>query len=162
MSNYLTLTAEDYSENEPASDTARQKPRIRGQDGEGNGAFGASRERRDGTRYSHAGVDFINGPGAPVYALNDGEFRWAHAPYPEDSRFTGLNIKDTNGNTNLYFYVKPSIKPGTQVKKGDLIGYNQDLRLKYSDKMTNHFHFEVRENGDKNKIIDPLKYLGWK
>ena len=135
--------------------------KIRGNDGHGlgSGTFGAS---RDGGARRHSGIDIVCKPGEPVRALNDGKYMYPHAPYINDPSYTGLSVKDFNGNTNLYFYVKPAINPGDIVKKGQIIGCAQDIAKKYSPKMTPHYHFEVRDKTwtrTNPAVKDPTKYL---
>ncbi len=128
--------------------------KIRKSDKMGSGNFGSS---RDGGIRKHNGIDIVNEPNFPVYALHDGIYTRQNQPYKKDFSYTGLDIKDINGNTNRYFYVTPTISIGANVQKGDIIGYSQNISAKYSPDMTNHYHFEVRDNN--NKVINPNVYL---
>ncbi|MCL1892244.1 MAG: peptidoglycan DD-metalloendopeptidase family protein [Alphaproteobacteria bacterium] len=131
---------------------------IRKQDDQGNGEYGKS---RDGGIREHTGIDIISKPGAPVYALKDGKYMHEHRPYTNDPNYNGLNIKDSVGNINLYFYVTPAIVPGTNVNQGDLIGYTQNIADKYPG-ITSHYHFEVRTpewTRENRETINPKEYL---
>ena len=138
---------------------------IRKQDIHGNGAYGVS---RDGGTRKHDGIDIVSKPGDPVYALYDGKFERISNPYDADKRpelkeYTGLAIRDTNGNLNIYWYVDPVImKRGDSINKGIIIGYTQD-RAKMSPGMTNHYHFEVRTSDyhpiDNRETLSPMEYL---
>ena len=117
----------------------------------GSGAFGAS---RSGGR-THYGIDIAAAPGSPIYALRGGAYTRQNQPYAGDARYTGMDIKEADGNINKYFYVTPLISIGTAVSKGDLIGRAQDIAAKYPG-MDNHFHFEVRNGG---KALNPFELL---
>ncbi|MCL2439440.1 MAG: M23 family metallopeptidase [Alphaproteobacteria bacterium] len=137
----------------PANKKEKEKePKIRKPDRQGRGNFGAP---RSGGR-EHAGIDIASEPGEPVYALSGGTYTRQNKPYADDPRYTGLDIKDDDGNTNKYMYVTPIIPVGTEVKEGDLIGRTQPISDKY-ECMGNHYHFEVRDT--ENNAIDPDEYL---
>jgi murein DD-endopeptidase MepM/ murein hydrolase activator NlpD len=119
----------------------------RGCDPKGCGHFGASR----GTR-KHMGVDFVTLPNEPILAPISGKV--TALPYASsDLIHRGIEIISGNQEHQL-FYLKPIVKVGQSVSKGQIIGYADDIRLKYGSTMTNHVHHEVKENG---KFIDPTK-----
>jgi hypothetical protein len=125
---------------------------IRKPDKWGDGAYGA---RRDEGRRRHSGVDIATAPGAPVHALCDCEYVRQNRPYASDASYVGMTMRDAQGRTIKYFYVRPAIQIGAHIICGDMIGHAMDISKKYPG-ITNHYHFEVWENG---KTIDPLKYL---
>ncbi|MHA1575263.1 MAG: M23 family metallopeptidase [Alphaproteobacteria bacterium] len=128
--------------------------KIRGVDAYGSGAFGASRKRKDGTRYKHQGIDIISKPNDKIKALTDGKFIRKVDPYG-NGKFSGFLIEDKQKNLQKIFYVLPIISIGTKFKKGKIIGIAQDIAG--NKNMTNHYHFEVR-NKDK-KLLNPNQFL---
>lgn len=126
--------------------------KFRGEDPYGSGAFGAPRDK--GTR-KHQGVDVITEPGESVLSPINGEVTRFPFPYGDDLRFTGIEIKNETYTVKM-FYVTATVKAGTKVNKGTKIAVAQDLKSKYPNGITNHAHFEVRENKTGN-IINPTK-----
>ncbi|HEX4856492.1 MAG TPA: M23 family metallopeptidase, partial [Limnobacter sp.] len=94
-----------------------------------------------------------------VYSPISGKVVRITLPYKSDNRYKGLVI-DGSGQFQGYsvklFYLDP-IKEiaGKAVKKGELIGFAQDLTVKYKG-IGNHIHFEVTVNGVS---IDPSRFL---
>ncbi len=127
---------------------------LRGVDSYGSGAFRARRKNKNGKIYFHQGVDIKIKTGEKVYALMSGKFIRKTDPYG-NGKYSGLLIVDKQGNTQKYFYVYPVVKINSFIKKGDLIGFSQDISR--NRKMINHYHFEVR-NRDK-KLLNPHKFL---
>ncbi len=128
--------------------------RIRGVDAYGSGKFGASRKRKDGTRYKHQGIDIITKPNDKIKALTDGKFIRKVDPYG-NGKFSGFLIEDKQKNLQKIFYVLPMILVGAVFKKGDIIGTAQDIAGR--KKMTNHYHFEVRNK--YKKLLNPNQFL---
>lgn len=118
----------------------------------GCGHFGAHRSAHPDK--PHQGQDFLIAPGAAVFAPISGKIRIAQ-PYATDNRFGGVEIKG-----NVYavkvFYFSPTVSGGDIVKAGDLIGYAQNLGIKYGSVVPNHLHVEVRRAG---MVTDPSPYF---
>lgn len=121
--------------------------RMRGQDGQGFGYFGASRS--GGTR-THEGIDFVCSPGDVVLAPISGTVERYANPYATDSRFGGILISG-DGIAVKMFYLSPKVPVGAKVRRGQQIGIAQDISIKYPG-ITKHIHMEVFEGG---KLVDP-------
>lgn len=114
-------------------------------DAMGYGHFGAPRGNR-----LHMGIDFITIPGEAILSPVSGKV--TALPYAaSDLVHRGVEIVTGNQEHQL-FYIKPIVKVGQTVTKGQIIGYADDIRKKYGSAMTNHVHHEVKENG---KFINP-------
>ncbi|MDE6818241.1 MAG: M23 family metallopeptidase [Muribaculaceae bacterium] len=91
-----------------------------------------------GTVKFHEGMDFACDIGTPVYATGDGTVTAAdwHSGYGNR-----IDINHGFGYTTRYAHLsKISVKPGQQVKRGDLIGLSGN-----TGKSTGpHVHYEVR------------------
>lgn len=91
-----------------------------------------------GTTKFHEGMDFACDVGTPVYATGDGKVTTAtwHSGYGQH-----IDISHGYGYTTRYAHLsKLAVKPGQQVKRGDLIGYSGN-----TGKSTGpHLHYEVR------------------
>lgn len=125
--------------------------RQRGNDIHGSGAFGAS---RDGGTRIHNGVDIVAQVGQAVKSPVDGKV----IRYPDvysDNAFTGLAI-DTDAYLHKILYVAPSVSVGSYVKKGQTIGYAQNIAGRYPG-ITPHVHWEVWDKSKMNVAINPLK-----
>lgn len=98
----------------------------------------------------HTGLDIANRAGTPVYATADG--RVVYAKY-DGGYGRSILINHGNGIATLYGHLsRYTVEPGTNVKKGTLIGY-----MGSTGRATGpHLHYEVLVNG---KQIDPYKYL---
>ncbi len=103
-------------------------------------------------RRMHEGVDFRADIGTPIYATGDATVKIAgrRGSY-------GLMIVLDHGKNYETRYAHLSgfadgIRPGTEVNRGDLIGYSGDTGMTQGP----HLHYEVRLNG---KPVDPLNYL---
>ncbi len=131
-----------------------KKIKIRRSDKYGDGAYMARRRSGANVR-AHNGIDITAEYGTPVYALCNGTYVRQNRPYANDTSYVGLTMTDDTKHTIKYFYVTPCISPGVIVMAGDLIGYAQNIAAKYSG-ITNHYHFEIWENG---KTLNPTEYL---
>ncbi len=103
-------------------------------------------------RRMHEGVDFRADIGTPIYATGDATVKIAgrRGSY-------GLMIVLDHGKNYETRYAHLSgfadgIRPGTEVNRGDLIGYSGDTGMTQGP----HLHYEVRLN---EKPVDPLNYL---
>lgn len=105
-----------------------------------------------GYRRMHEGLDFRADIGTKIFATGDGVVKHAGLK----GTFGRLIIIDHDFGYETYYahlssYAK-GIKPGTKVKRGDLIGYSgQSGRVEGP-----HLHYEVHQN---DKAVDPLNYL---
>lgn len=115
----------------------------------GQGHFGASRGSR-----THDGVDIVAKNGEPVYAPISGLISKLPFPYTGNTTFKGIDIEKDNKKVRL-FYVNPVVGVSQQVRKGQLIGYAQNIESKYTG-ITNHVHLEYSINNTK---VDPKEYL---
>jgi hypothetical protein len=113
---------------------------VRIQDNHGRGNYGAS---RDGGSRIHRGADFICTPGQEVVCpLPEAKVVRIAKPYANDMRWNGLLLRAPHLEVKL-FYMSP--KPdivGQWVHLGDVIGYAQDISVKYEG-MTPHVHLEI-------------------
>lgn len=105
-----------------------------------------------GYRRMHEGLDFRANIGSKIYSTGDGVVKYAG----REGTYGRLIIIDHDYGYETYYahlssYAK-GIKPGTKVKRGDLIGYSgQSGRVEGP-----HLHYEVHQNG---KAVDPINYL---
>ena len=133
-------------------------PPIREHDDFGAGYFGAPRGSR-----THNGIDFSAPPGAKICSVCDGRISRFGYPYGDDLTYRYVEVTDTNGDMVRYFYAVPPDgnfgNVGHQVKKGGVIGVVQDIAARYNTdtkKMNNHFHFEVKRDGE---YLNPAEWL---
>ncbi len=131
----------------------------------GQGHFGAPR----GTR-KHNGVDIIITPGQAIYGPFNGSVQRHTKPYSDNSKYDGawLRLDDYPHLLVKIFYFKPSILAGAKFKKGDIIGYAQDISQKYTCKgMISHLHIEVFNDSSHNPTfplstrINPTSFIPW-
>jgi hypothetical protein len=128
--------------------------KIRGVDKFGSGKFGAQRRKSTGEVYTHQGIDILTYSGQAIKAPFDLQFIRVADPYPNDKTLKGGIWK--SGNLELkIFYMIPNTNQKT-FKKGEIIGYAQNLNDKYGEGIGNHIHLEIRENGN---LINPEKYV---
>jgi murein DD-endopeptidase MepM/ murein hydrolase activator NlpD len=112
--------------------------------------FGLRRDPITRGRGNHQGVDIAAAPGAPVRAAADGLVTRA-------SRQGGLGkavfLSHGYGLSTRYGHLSEIVvKPGTRVRRGDLIGHvgNTGRSTGY------HLHYEVHLDG---QAVNPLAYL---
>lgn len=101
-------------------------------------------------RKFHAGMDFSAKTGTPVYATGDGVVKRA------DNRASGYGnhivISHGFGYETLYAHLsKYKVKPGTRVKRGDVIGLVGSTGRSEAP----HLHYEVKLRG---KAVNPLNF----
>lgn len=90
----------------------------------------------------HAGVDFSVPTGTPVYATGDGivQFAGTSSGYGRNIRIRHPKAK----RATLYAHlsrIPDEIRPGTRVKRGDVIGYSGNTGLSTSP----HLHYEIHD-----------------
>ena len=101
----------------------------------------------------HAGIDFGAPVGSQVRAAADGKVEIAG---PVSGFGNHIRIQHAGFETSYSHLseIPESIKPGVEVKKGDVIALSGDTGLSTG---TPHLHFEFYLNGE---AVDPLPYLG--
>lgn len=99
----------------------------------------------------HTGIDFAAKPGTPVYATGDGK---VINPDGGQSGYGVVIVIDHGyGYQSLYAHLSKSVvKPGKQIKRGELIGYVGSTGLSAGP----HLHYEIMKNGKK---INPIHYF---
>lgn len=121
-------------------------PYVIRMDGDGSGRFNAPRS--GGRR--HKGVDFLVVPGSPIYSPITGRVTREAIPYDGDTTYKGCEIVGSGAFSGFrvkMFYMIPTAV-GDNVQRGQVIGYAQDIRVKYAPgPMQAHIHFEVYKNG---------------
>ena len=124
--------------------------RLRGVDSYGSGAYGAPR----GTR-KHKGLDIVPLDGSSVRSPISGTVTRYGVPYATNNgNLQLLEIEGTGndkGTTVKLMYMSPSVPVGTNVRRGELVGYMESLQFRYAG-ITDHIHLEVYFNGS---VVDP-------
>lgn len=100
----------------------------------------------------HLGVDIIANEGNLIYAVADGTISRVYNA--STSKLAGNGVRLTTADGTYFFYghfqgVADGITAGTQVKAGQVIGYNG----KTGNTSTPHLHFEIHPQG--GPAIDP-------
>lgn len=114
------------------------------------GAFGWRTHPIYKTAEFHPGMDFAAPQGTEIYATGDGVVTVAD----DKSRGYGLHVVIDHGfgYETLYGHMtKMAVKPGQQVKRGQVIGFVGSTGLSTSP----HCHYEVHKNGE---LMNPLNY----
>ena len=98
----------------------------------------------------HAGLDIAGEKGQPIYATASGRVSQASYQGAYGNLVTldhGFGLETKYGHLSSF-----TVKPGQQVKRGDIIG-----RLGATGRATgSHLHYEVRANG---RLLNPLRLL---
>ena len=115
--------------------------KIRPCDPFGCGSFGAKR-----ATHIHQGIDLLVNENEPIFAPFDGVVLRFAIPYKDDNKYKGLLLKNGNFEVKIFYFL-PIVNKGEKIKKGQIIGFAQNIAKKYSSKMQNHVHVEVAENG---------------
>jgi Peptidase family M23 len=119
--------------------------------GSGSGNFGAS---RGGGKRSHLGVDISAIHGETVFAPISGKYTRVVKPYPNDTRYHGVEIVGLDGTEWAGYKVKlmycqPTITVGTSVVAGQPVAVAENVVEKYGGNMKNHLHTEVFKDGEQ-------------
>ena len=104
-----------------------------------------------GTR-KHEGVDIIAAEGKLIYAVADGTITVKYHAATSTRSGNGLRLTTADGTYFMYAHLQrfaDGIEVGTQVKAGQVIGYNG----KTGNTSTPHLHFEIHPRG--GAAIDP-------
>lgn len=123
---------------------------IRGCDTQGCGHYGASRD--GGTRF-HDGIDFIVQEGEPIYSPITGKVFRDSYPYGNDLRWKGTFIGNDKYGIKLW-YMTPIVAAGDTIVEGQIIGYAQDISIKYNG-ITPHVHMQVMDLQNDSASVDP-------
>jgi len=115
--------------------------------------YGSRIDPITGVRSGHNGVDYSAPSGTPIYAPDSGIV--SGSSYSSSSGNYVL-IKHDNGYTTGYAHmVRPGIKKGKRVRRGDVIG-----NVGTTGRSTgNHLHLTLRNK--KGSVIDPHS-INWK
>lgn len=119
----------------------------------GRGCFACP---RDGGQRLHNGVDLLAEPKDEVSAPIPGTITKIGYPYGDDLSYRYVEITEVSGVRTRLFYVVPveGVHVGALVKKGQVIGYMQDVTQRHGSTMKNHLHWEVYNSS--GSAIDPL------
>jgi murein DD-endopeptidase MepM/ murein hydrolase activator NlpD len=114
------------------------------------GTFGGRSDPFTGEPGFHQGIDISTEKGHPVFATADGSIE--AASYSGDYGNL-IVVKHAFGLVTRYGHLSSFVvKPGQQVKRGDVIGY-----VGSTGRSTGaHLHYEILANG---KLINPLQLL---
>jgi murein DD-endopeptidase MepM/ murein hydrolase activator NlpD len=114
------------------------------------GTFGGRSDPFTGEPGFHQGLDISTEKGQPVFATADGSIE--AASYSGDYGNL-IVLKHAFGLKTRYGHLSSfTVKPGQQVKRGDVIGY-----VGSTGRSTGaHLHYEILANG---KLINPLQLL---
>jgi len=114
------------------------------------GTFGGRSDPFTGEPGYHTGIDISTDKGSPVFATGDGTV--------ESAAYTGdygnfIVVKHGFGLTTRYGHLSAfAVKPGQQVKRGELLGY-----VGSTGRSTGaHLHYEILANG---QLMNPLQLL---
>ena len=112
--------------------------------------FGIRLDPFTGETALHAGVDMSGPVGEPIYAAGDGTVRSAGW---SGSYGNMVDLTHGQGIETRYAHMsRIAVAVGTQVRKGDLIGYMGSTGRSTGS----HLHFEVRIDG---RAVNPMPFL---
>lgn len=131
------------------------RPPIRGNDKFGSGRYLAPRGNRQ-----HRGIDLSCYQGSEILSPSAGTVTKIGYPYspsdPKKGHLRYVQVTEKGMYRCRYFYVRPTVLVGADIRPGDKIGISQGLTKIYPG-ITDHIHFEVIE-GERN-YLDPTAYL---
>ena len=112
--------------------------------------FGARPDPFTGKPSTHSGTDIPAPAGTEIHAAHDGIVTYV-SPYQDASYGWYCMIGHANGYVTLYAHqrVKPIVKEGQKVTKGQVIGYVGTTGYSTG----NHLHFELRVNGVRKDAL---------
>ena len=120
----------------------------------------------DSRKYGgHNGIDITEDspygqdPKIPVVSMADGKVVGdsPNYPYLTSGYTSNLSVNHGNGLIATYLHMKPSLKVGSPVRKGQKVGKLIPLGSKENNYAQTHLHLETHKDGKK---INPLKVLG--
>ncbi|MBA4849481.1 M23 family metallopeptidase [Emticicia sp. BO119] len=122
-------------------------------DSQGNGNFGASR-----TGFGkHYGIDLVVTEGQKVYAPFSGSVNIIENALSDKKGYKGVRIFAENNLQIDVLYIIPAVANNSIVKKGQLIGYAQNITKAYNQSMLNHIHVEHYDRA-KSIFLNPTDY----
>lgn len=116
--------------------------------------FGVRPNPYGGGYEGHDGIDILGDYGTPIFATTSGKAERAHFD-PGYGNF--VLIKNEQGYETVYAHMSElAIKPNSQVKQGQLIGYMGSTGRSTGT----HLHYSIYKKG---KALDPKPYMtpGW-
>lgn len=116
-------------------------------DTEGQGYYRAKRGKR-----LHAGVDYKCKPGKAIFSPISGKIKRIAYPYP-GKEYQGVVIESEFFTIKLFYFKPFEDLIGQEVKKGEHIGFAQDISLRYSEFMLPHVHLQIER-------VDPNIFIG--
>lgn len=110
----------------------------------------------------HRGIDITEDPPygqdpkISVISMADGKVVPAspHYPYQTSGYTSNLSINHGNGLMATYLHMKPKLKPGSSVKRGQKIGNLIPLGNSSNNYAQTHLHLQTYKDG---KVINPLR-----
>jgi len=131
----------------------------------GSGKFKARRTNAAGKVYPHSGTDYLCVPGQAVVAPISARYIRAARPYADSELYSGAVFISDDIEIKM-FYFMPTIKLGSEVCRGQVIGYAQDIAARYnsdseSRKMLSHVHLEITRINPEIIMINESQQL-WK
>ena len=127
---------------------------LRGEDPTGHGYYGAKRSWKKDEK--HHGLDIVTVPGEPIFSCYQGIVRIGNVyetNKPDKPIMKLVETTDPEIKVKL-MYVKPVVKTGQYVEKGELIGHAQNVTDYHTDsefdpdnEMLNHIHAQTWKNG---------------
>lgn len=126
-------------------------------DASGDGNFGTSRTP---PYNKHYGIDLEVKTGQKVYAPFSGKIVLIPKALRDKDGYQGVKILADNGLKIDVLYIRPVVKGDTLVKKGDLLGYAQDITKAYSGAMKNHIHIEHFDPQSMSFLNPTSHYFG--
>ena len=131
----------------------------------GSGEFKARRTNAAGKVYPHSGTDYLCVVGQAVVAPISARYIRVARPYANCERYSGAVFISDDIEVKM-FYVMPTIKLGTHVARGQVVGYAQDIAARYnsdseSRKMLPHVHMEITKINPEVLMINESPQL-WK
>ncbi|MDP3854381.1 M23 family metallopeptidase [Phenylobacterium sp.] len=149
---YFGARAEDFAGNETwAFPGGSYYEWNRKAPGQGDGRFGKGFRFKNGIPRRHDGVDITMPEGTPVYADRDGRVL-----YSGDVKDYGLMIDagpDSAGKSRYAHLSQSFVKPGQQVKKGEVIG-RSGRSGNLDAEAASHLHYERFMDG---RLVDPYR-----
>ncbi|WP_337045311.1 M23 family metallopeptidase [Emticicia sp. 17c] len=123
-------------------------------DSAGNGNFGSS---RNPPYNKHYGIDLVVTEGQKVYAPMGGSINIIENALSDKKGYKGVRIFAENNLQIDILYISPIVANDMIVKKGQLIGYAQNITKAYNQSMLNHIHVEHYDRY-KSLFVNPTPY----
>ena len=110
----------------------------------------------------HQGVDVANRRGTPIPAFANGTVTSISNGFKNGDNGYGnsVTVTDQSGNIHKYSHLlRPLVKLGQQIKKGQVIGQMGDTGSSYSPTGGDSSHLDYRVASKFGKMKNPLTYL---